>query len=334
MLLIISDVDDVSTIHVMEWLDFRKVAAKRINGADTIESFVYNHALPQKSRLIYADGAVLLEEVSAYWYRRGIFNFQLKTSPENYPPTLARTLSKELDNLTYFLYDQLETKPGLGSKIKNAINKLKVLYHAQRVGLDIPHSITTTSKKMVQDFFTQKGALITKAIQDIGGGASIQGKSFIPYTQLMDQAFIDELPDEFFPAIFQEKLEKEYELRIFYLDGDCHSMAIFSQLDEQTKVDFRKYNQEKPNRRVPYQLSEELTLKIQQLMDTLGLDTGSIDMVVTKDKRYVFLEVNPVGQFGMVSTPCNYYLERKIADNLIGKSKKKDGTRKNHSIQR
>jgi hypothetical protein len=35
------------------------------------------------------------------------------------------------------------------------------------------------------------------------------------------------------------------------------------------------------------------------------------------NKELVFLEINPVGQFGMVSHPCNYYLEKRIAQNLI-----------------
>jgi hypothetical protein len=51
----------------------------------------------------------------------------------------------------------------------------------------------------------------------------------------------------------------------------------------------------------------------------MNLNTGSIDLICTKSGEYVFLEVNPVGQFSMVSFPCNYYLEEKIADLLIQK---------------
>jgi hypothetical protein len=51
----------------------------------------------------------------------------------------------------------------------------------------------------------------------------------------------------------------------------------------------------------------------------LRLETGSIDLIHTPDGRDVFLEVNPVGQFGMVSIPCNYGLERKVADLLMQK---------------
>ena len=39
-------------------------------------------------------------------------------------------------------------------------------------------------------------------------------------------------------------------------------------------------------------------------------------------QEFVFLEVNPVGQFGWVSKNCNYYLEKKIALKLINLKKK------------
>ena len=48
-------------------------------------------------------------------------------------------------------------------------------------------------------------------------------------------------------------------------------------------------------------------------MDQLNLDSGSIDIIYSTNKEYVFLEVNPIGQFGMVSSPCNYYIEKRIA---------------------
>ena len=49
-------------------------------------------------------------------------------------------------------------------------------------------------------------------------------------------------------------------------------------------------------------------------MRKLKLDSGSIDIIVTNKGEYVFLEVNPVGHFTQVSSPCNYYLEKEIAE--------------------
>jgi glutathione synthase/RimK-type ligase-like ATP-grasp enzyme len=79
------------------------------------------------------------------------------------------------------------------------------------------------------------------------------------------------------------------------------------------------YNFEKPNRTVPYKLSSELMEKLTLLMNDLHMESGSIDIVVTKDKRFVFLEVNPVGQFAQVTGPCNYNLYKVIAEYLTKK---------------
>ena len=52
-------------------------------------------------------------------------------------------------------------------------------------------------------------------------------------------------------------------------------------------------------------------------MKHLGLNTGSIDMIVTPEREYVFLEVNPAGNIEMVSKNCNYPIEQEIA-NFLG----------------
>ena len=93
-------------------------------------------------------------------------------------------------------------------------------------------------------------------------------------------------------------------------------MAIFSQEDKQTVIDFRNYNDQIPNRYVPYKLPHNIEDKIDKFMHKMNLDTGSIDMIVTPDLKYIFLEVNPVGQYDMVSVPCNYYLHKKIAQTI------------------
>ena len=54
-------------------------------------------------------------------------------------------------------------------------------------------------------------------------------------------------------------------------------------------------------------------------MSKLNLNCGSLDLVLDNNGIYYYLEVNPVGQFGMVSFPCNYYLEKKIAEFLSTK---------------
>ncbi len=89
-------------------------------------------------------------------------------------------------------------------------------------------------------------------------------------------------------------------------------MAIFSQNDSKTEVDFRKKTEDSQVRNVPYRLPEHIREKLIEVAAKLRLDTGSFDMIVDTDNNYIFLEVNPLGQFSMTSFPCNYYLERKL----------------------
>ena len=80
-------------------------------------------------------------------------------------------------------------------------------------------------------------------------------------------------------------------------------------------VDIRKPNlQNQIN--IPYKLPTFFEEKLSKLMDILGLNTGSFDIIKGTDSNLYFLEINPVGIFDNVSYYCNYYLEKKIADYL------------------
>lgn len=105
--------------------------------------------------------------------------------------------------------------------------------------------------------------------------------------------------------------------QVNFFEKKFYSMVIFSQNNEKTKVDFRNYDREKPNKVGPYKLPKNIESKLIKLMETIGLNTGSIDLVKGLDGDYYFLEVNPSGQFGMTSFPCNYNLHKKVANYLI-----------------
>jgi glutathione synthase/RimK-type ligase-like ATP-grasp enzyme len=100
------------------------------------------------------------------------------------------------------------------------------------------------------------------------------------------------------------------------MKGICYTAAMFTQTNEKTQTDFRNYDDEQPTRIIPYQLDTELEQQIQALMNEVGLDSGSIDFIKGQDNNYYFLEINPVGQFGFISAPCNFNLPKRIADKL------------------
>jgi glutathione synthase/RimK-type ligase-like ATP-grasp enzyme len=57
--------------------------------------------------------------------------------------------------------------------------------------------------------------------------------------------------------------------------------------------------------------------KLLQFMEHFGLNYGAIDIIVTVDGRYVFLEVNPVGEFFWLELYAGLPISNAIADLLL-----------------
>lgn len=326
--LIYSSPSDYSTNCVMDWVDFLGGDVVRLNGDDLFKEDLYyiqKLSLLDENISLHIDSKKInFSNIYSVWFRKDR-NYKLKESVSTIKDKYLRSevighLASEYRRAKDSVILAFREKKQLGSQILSSTSKMKQLFKAKKVGLDVPDTILTNKKREVELFLSIHDNIITKPI---GQGAffvkednGVQ-KEFCMYTESINKSYLEEMSDSFFPSLFQERLDKELEIRVFYLDGECYSMAIFSQLDEQTDVDFRMYNKKKKNRCVPYKLSHGLEDRIRDLMMSLDLKTGSLDFVKTKDGRTVFLEVNPWGQYGMTSKPCNYNLDEKIAKFLL-----------------
>lgn len=306
MILIISTSNDSSTTFVIQWLDRLGKKWLRINDSDVLNLyFLGNDIKIEKNGFSF-----LLSSVTSCWYRRGYFKFNFGNFSNI---SSFETLQKaEVKNIIEYIYYILEQKKNINSLQNSNVNKLVVSSIARNLGILTPNDYLFSERNSLLEK-TNTGKFITKPIS----GDSIQKiEDFLifNYTTILDTEQIE--GDSFFPSFVQNYIEKKYELRIFYLHGKFYSMAIFSQKDNQTNIDFRQYNENKPNRTAVFNLPKQIEIQLEQLMNELDLNCGSIDMIVTPENKYVFLEVNPVGQFGMVSEPCNYHLEKLIAQHL------------------
>lgn len=326
---------EVTTEIVLDWLRAWGVPHVRINATDIARahqntSAVFSISKRDVSVRLTIDGVDIdPADVKVVWFRRWTYSADMSV-PQLFADQSYRTdtnvffacshFYKELQGVTKFLFSSFSSAKWLGQPQTSAPNKLLVLKLALEAGLDVPDTLVTADFNELQRFIAKHGAVITKPIGDILL-CTRDNRQFATYTAAIDEEYLTEHAQHAaFPSLYQEKLEKKYEIRTFYLDGECYSMAMFTQQRPTTQGDFRKYCHEDPVRTVPYKLPASIEVAIRKLMKELCLDTGSIDIVRTTDDRFVFLEVNPVGQFGMVSTPCNYNLEQKVArylaDNL------------------
>jgi ATP-GRASP peptide maturase of grasp-with-spasm system len=320
-----------TTEVVLDWLRAWEIPHVRINATDIAKAHANSRAAFSISKgavnvRLNVDGIDIdPSDIKVVWFRRWAYSPDVSV-PQVFADQSYRTDSnvffacnhifKELQGVTKFLFSSLSSAKWLSEPKTAAPNKLQVLRMAAEAGLDVPDTLVTANVDELQRFVEKHGTVITKAIGDMLL-CSFDDRQFATYTSAIDEQFLTEHRDQAsFPSLYQEKLEKKYEIRTFYLDGECYSMAMFTQQQKGTQGDFRKYCYADPVREVPFQLPAEIEAAIRELMNDLGLDTGSIDIVRTTDGRYVFLEVNPVGQFGMVSVPCNYKLEQKVAKYL------------------
>lgn len=324
MILILSTDIDSSTYDVMKFIKYKGADVCRINDNDLLRAplKLYHENNRVCFQIKINDEWICSSEVTVVWYRKFGFYANYEGYAEfikMFGKTISTRVFNEYRKTLDLILKSLEHCRWLCHYEAISKNKFEVLTQAQACGLNIPESIITTNKSFLQEGTFDSRPVITKSIGDILF-ISPEGENHeitVLTTDITEK--IPSLQGNFFPALIQEKIEKLFELRVFYLDGECYSMAIFSQSNSQTQTDFRQYDYEKPNRWVPFNLDKSVKKKLKKLMEMLNLNTGSIDLIYSNKGEYIFLEVNPSGQFGMTSYPCNFNIEEKIADFLIRK---------------
>lgn len=333
MLLILSEKGDLSTNDVIDWLYHLKVPFIRLNSDETegVSINAENFSDGLSCKIVTKNHTFYLNEIIGYWYRRGglpFFKIPVKSIDEAFDENVRGKVKEYLNNeahtLYAFLHRYLDQIPGkIGSSESAGVNKLIVLDTAKKIGLKTPNWSVLMEKEDAVHFIEKHGGeVITKGIWE-SLIVSTDDSGYSTYTEQVGYDSFDDIKSTFFPSLLQNKIQKKYEVRVFFLLDSFWSMAIFSQNDPQTTVDFRKYNDDKPNRNIPFQLPKEIEEKLIKLMRQLKLETGSIDLIVDENDDFIFLEVNPVGQFGMTSSPCNYSLEKKIAQHFYNNQKSK-----------
>jgi len=230
---------------------------------------------------------------------------------------ILKNFNHENRKVLELLYYKLSEVRSLGDYFKSDPNKIVILEKALNFGINIPNTIITDKKSELLKFKKVYKKIVSKAIGESIFFADTYSGQILNYTNNFTNQDIKKLNKEFQLSLFQEKIRKKYELRIFFLDDEFYSMAIFSQNDSKTETDFRRYNFKNPNRTVPYNLPTDIKSKLNALRLSLNLNSGSIDMAVNQRNEYIFFEINPVGQYGMTSIPCNYNIDKIISHFLL-----------------
>ncbi len=314
-IVIFSEDMDPTTTLVMQWVLSLGFDVIRINKEDPNFQIVSLSTECIKIKTTYR--SCLIKKGDVFWFRRaGAFSvfYTGKKSEKNVNRETFCFLERQ-DVWRSLLCWAIRFGKCLDNPFKANVNKLDVLIKAEDLGIQTPAWLLTGCREELRVFVGKYDKVAAKNFTTLQ--YTHKNKAVKILTGSLSSEDIPDVPISFPPMIFQQYIEKKYELRCFLFCNRLYSMAIFSQQDDKTKIDFRNYNAQKPNRCHPYELPSAIEKKIIRLARCLGLDTASFDILVDGNDDLYFLEVNPVGQFGMVSYPCNYNLEKKIAEHLV-----------------
>ncbi len=189
--------------------------------------------------------------------------------------------------------------------IKASEDKLYCLRVAQNCGWKVPDSIVTNNPEVLFAFWKKYDGKICTKTMSVPVILSKNEKAKVFYTSLLDHKDIEERAALVgtVPMLFQQYIEKAYEVRSTVIGNRVYSAAIHSQKSDLTKTDWRNYDF--PN--VPHfsmSLPTEVEDRLLSTIKKLGLNFAACDLIVTPDNEYFFLEANPVGQWLWIEQLC------------------------------
>jgi glutathione synthase/RimK-type ligase-like ATP-grasp enzyme len=183
---------------------------------------------------------------------------------------------------------------------------------ARQVGFEIPRTVITNDPAEARAFAAQnKQGTVYKAMSQ--SLALEHGKAL--FTGLLGEEELASLDlIRVSPGIFQELVPKAYEVRTTVVGDRTFSGRIDSQARPETRVDWR--HRPFDMNQAAIELPPDVEAKVHAFMHAFGLYYGAFDFIVTPDGRWVFLEVNPAGQYMWVETTTQLPITLALVDLL------------------
>lgn len=195
---------------------------------------------------------------------------------------------------------------------RNSSSPALQLRLARDVGLRVPETCFTNDLQEVYELHNRHNQIIVKSGPLFG--ISMQNQRLL--TRIIEPESISESTLRTSPCLFQEYIEKAYELRVHVIGDYLLACKIASQGTEITKIDWRNYAiSQTPH--FPITLDEDISSKCKAVVAMLGLHFGIIDLIVTPTDEVVFLECNSQGHWLWIEYLTGLPITRTLCDALL-----------------
>jgi len=314
LILILTNTREICVSRVIECL---KALGQKIIRIDTDTLFGKKFSLSSSDAVfeISDSGRCPFGRFKSIWYRRPE-NISL---PSEMSAVVREFSGNEFRTALWSFYTSLEgfwmNDPRSCRPIEH--NKLFQLKEAARVGLEVPRTIISNDPEELIAFSEQQGGrlaikvLYPTVIKDYSDSDKFIFTNVVDTEQLKNRREAIRVV----PVFAQEYVEKAIELRVTIVGDKIFACAIHSQNSDRTRHDWRRYDFANVKHE-PYRLPEEISVKLLELIKNLNLWYGALDMILTPDGRYVFLEINASGQWEWIEVLTGLEISKAIAEIL------------------
>jgi len=249
---------------------------------------------------ITASGRVIdLDHVKSVWWRRP----QRFIAPNALDEQQRRFAEVELDHAFHGMLAGLSC---YWMSHPNALRagrlKMEQLQRARSFGLEVPRTIVTTDPGTVRAFWQEcRGMVVYKTLSTptlAAENLSSFSVEVLPRTTMTTRltgAHLEKLDGvRTVPCLFQEYIPKRTEFRVTVVGETLIAIEIDSQSDPTAMDDWRR------GVRTPLRvarLPDDVAERCLSFVRSYNLNYSAMDLILTPDGRYVFLENNPNGQF-------------------------------------
>lgn len=192
---------------------------------------------------------------------------------------------------------------------ERAHHKPLQLATAVRVGLSVPRTLITNDPDEAHRFIAKVGP--THTIYK----TFLATEEHWRETRVLREEELEMLESvRLAPVIFQERIAAEADIRVTIVGDEMFATAIRADLHGYS-VDYRMDMEAATF--MPTNLPTHIAEQLRALMQSLGIIYGAADLLRTAEGEYVFLEVNPAGEWRFVEERSAQPITAAMADLLI-----------------
>jgi glutathione synthase/RimK-type ligase-like ATP-grasp enzyme len=299
MLFILTNSQDATVSFLIPALEKSGLPFVRFNTDEVLRNaaFEFHAGLPRVrlNGLWYEPG-----QISHIWYRRPE-EFKHEAFDDSPEGKYARAEWAEFFE-NFFAHVPKERWMNHPSANAGASRKLEQLSIATKLGIKIPDTLVTQEPHELRAFYTKHGGRLI--VKPLSTGYIERGKEeadSLIYTNLLRRSDMDRLEElSVCPTLFQEFVEKDYDVRITVVDSELTAVKLVAkEADGKQRCDIRRNNMVDVSY-LEIDLPEQVASVIWKLMRNYCLRFAAIDMVVSGAGEWIFLEINPNGQWAWI----------------------------------